>query len=63
MLSPSNVVNTSVSAFSVVSRFSARYPAPPQASRHAWMVAVACQVATALIPAARASSSRWRRSG
>ena len=62
VLSPSNVVKTSLSALSWGSRFSERYPAPPQASRQAWMVAVACHVVTALMPAARVSSSRWARS-
>ena len=33
------------------------------ASRHAWIVAVACQVASALMPAACVSSSRRSRSG
>jgi chemotaxis methyl-accepting protein methylase len=44
--------------FSAANLFSARYPAPPHASRQVWMVSDACQVASAFCPAARDSSTR-----
>ena len=62
MLSPSKVVNTSESALKMVRRFSAMYPAPPQASRHSWMVSVAWAVAATFTAAARDSVSRCLRS-
>ena len=38
MLSPSKVVKTSVSARNASKRLTDRKPAPPQASRHSWIV-------------------------
>ena len=48
MLSPSNVVKTSMSSRSAPKRFSVRYPAPPQHSLQVWIVSMACQLASAL---------------
>ncbi len=57
-LSPSKVEKTSQSLRSSVIRFSAMYPAPPQARRASTMVSLANAVTVALMPAAWVSISR-----
>ena len=57
MLSPSNVTYTSRSARIWATRFSARNPAPPHASRASCRVSRACHVVSGFTAAASVSSS------
>ncbi|SKU20097.1 Uncharacterised protein [Mycobacteroides abscessus subsp. abscessus] len=60
VLSPSKVVNTSISRRRMVSWLASRYPAPPHASRHTVIACWACQLVIAFKPAAALSSWRCR---